>query len=181
MGIIYNTSMCSLTNGDFQTLPVLLGRSRAAFKATHLYVPDKINIMAPHELQAIEKTMPSEVEQVVEIQFQVTAPHRMNDIGPLLHFSRTSNQRERKWCWYLTIPTTLCILVTLGFALHSLWSYLYRTCFVSKLQNDTPEQNATEQNSVLNNSNVRYNSDAPNTDDLEKHVRFMMYPLSPTD
>ena len=45
--------------------------------------------MAPHELQAIEKTMPSEVEQMDEIQSQVTAPHRMNDIGPLLHFSRT--------------------------------------------------------------------------------------------
>ena len=177
-GIIYNASMCSLTTGDFQTLPVLLGRSSAAFEATHPYVPDKINLMAPHELQAIEKTMPSEVEQLDEIQSQVTAPHRMNDIGPHLHFSRTSDQRERQWCWYLTIPTALCILVTLGFVLYSLWSYLHRTCFVSKLQNDTPEQNATEQNPVLNTSS---DSVVPNTDDLEKHVRFTMYPLRPID
>ena len=89
--------MCSLTTGHFQTLPILLGRSSAAFEAAHPYVPDKINIMAPHELHAIEKTMPSEVEQLDEIQSQVTAPHQMNDIGPLLHFSRTADQRERQW------------------------------------------------------------------------------------
>ena len=71
--------------------------------------------MAPHELQAIEKTMSSEVGQLDEIQSQVTAPHRTNDIGPLLHFSRTSDQRERQWRWYLTIPAAFYILVTLGF------------------------------------------------------------------
>jgi len=78
--------------------------------------------MAPHELQTIEKTMPSEVEQLDEIQSQVTAPHRMN-IGPFLHFSRISDQRERQWRWYLTITTALCVLVTLGFVLYSQRSY----------------------------------------------------------
>ena len=33
--IIYNASMCSLNTGDFQTLPILLGRSSAAFEAAH--------------------------------------------------------------------------------------------------------------------------------------------------
>jgi len=131
--------------------------------------------MAPHELQAIEKTMPSEVEQLDEIQSQVTAPHPMNGIGPLLHFSSTSDQRERQWCWYLTIPTALCILVTPGFALYSLWSNLYRICSANKLQNDTPEQNATEQNSVLN---ISSDSDASNTDDLKKHVEIHYVPLT---
>jgi hypothetical protein len=95
--------MCSLTTGYLQTFSELLERASATFEATHPYVPDKINIMAPHELQAIENAMPSEVE-LDGIQSQVARPHRMN-IGPLLHFSRTSDQRERQWRWYLTIPT----------------------------------------------------------------------------
>ena len=54
----------------------------------------------------------------------------------------------------------------------------YTELVVSKLQNDIPEQNAIEQNSVLNTSS---DSDAHNTDDLEKYVRFTVYPLSPID
>jgi len=39
--------------------------------------------VAPHELQEIEKTIPSATAQLDEIQSQVAIPHRMNDIGPL--------------------------------------------------------------------------------------------------
>jgi hypothetical protein len=132
--------VCCLTAGNFQTLPELLGRTSTTFEGTHLYVTDKINSMAPNELQAILKTMSSEVEQLDEIQSQVAAPHPMNDIDPFLHFSRASDQRERQWRWYLTIPTAFRILVILGFVFYSLRSYLYRGCFVSQRQNDTPEQ-----------------------------------------
>lgn len=66
----------------------MLGRTSPIFETTHLYVPDKINIMAQLELQEMEKMIPSEVEQLDEIQSQVAAPHRTKDIAPLLHFSR---------------------------------------------------------------------------------------------
>jgi hypothetical protein len=94
-GIIYNATTCSLTTADFQTLPELLGRTSTDIEATHFYMPDAVKIVAPHERQEIEKTIPSGTAQLDEIQSQVAIPHRMNDIGPLIHFSRTADRREK--------------------------------------------------------------------------------------
>ena len=78
--------------------------------------------MASYELQAIEKVLPSGAEQLDEIQSQVAAPRRVNDIGPLLHFSWASDRRGQQWRWCLTIPTAFYILVILGFPCYSLRS-----------------------------------------------------------
>ena len=78
-GIIYNASTCSVTTADFQTLPELLDRTSTTIEATYFYVPDTIKIMAPLELQAIEKTMPSGTDQLDQIHSQVAIPHRMNE------------------------------------------------------------------------------------------------------
>ena len=88
--IIYNANTCSLITEDFQTLPGLLGHTSATLEAAHVYVPNKVETAASHELPALKETVPPVVEQFNDIQSQVATTHRMIDISLLLYFSRTS-------------------------------------------------------------------------------------------
>ena len=54
-GVLYNSSVCSVTASVFQTLPEILGNTEATPNAPQLYVPDKIAVIAGHELQALEE------------------------------------------------------------------------------------------------------------------------------
>jgi len=179
--IIYNATTCSLTTAYFQTLPEFLGRTSTAIEATHLCVPDAIKIMAPHKLQAIEKTMPLGTAQLNEIQSQVVIPHRMNDTGPLIHFSRTAERREQQWRWYLILPTAFCTLIALCFVCYTVRFYLRRICLTSHPKNDTHVQTTNKQTSTLSTSNTQNNPETTKRNDPEKHVTFTMYPLHPTD
>jgi len=89
-GIIYTANICSLITEDFQTLPELLGHNSATLEAAHVYVLNKFETVASHELPALKETVAPVVEQFNEIQSQVTTTHRMIDISLLLYFSRTS-------------------------------------------------------------------------------------------
>ena len=66
--ILHNVSRCPLTADLFQTLPELLGDTQATLDATHVYVPDKISVIASHELQTLEEMMPSEIGRLDEIK-----------------------------------------------------------------------------------------------------------------
>ena len=180
-GIIYKATTCSLTTADVQTLPEFLGRTSTTIEATHFYVSDAIKIMAPHELQAIEKTMPLGTAQLDEIQSQVVMPHHMNDIGPLIHFSRTAERREQQWRWFLILPTAFCTLIVLCFIYYTVRFYLRRICLTIHPKNDSLVQTTNEQTSTLSTSNTQNNPETTKSNDPEKHLTFTMYPLRPMD
>ena len=95
IGIIYNANKCSLITEDFQTLPELLGHTRATLEAAYDYVPNKADFVASHELPTLKEAVFPVVEQINEIQSQVATTHRMIDISLHLYFNGTSDRREQ--------------------------------------------------------------------------------------
>jgi hypothetical protein len=180
-GIIYNATTCSLTTPEFRTLPELIGRTSTAIEATHFYVPDTIKIVAPHELQEIEKTISSGTNQLDEIQSQVAIPRHMNDIGPLIHSNRTAERREQQWRWYLILPTAFCTLIVLYFICYSLRFYLRRICLTCQTQNGTLVQTTNEQASTSNTSDTQHNPETTPSNDPGKQVAFTINPFHPKD
>jgi hypothetical protein len=59
--------------------------------APQLYVPDKITVIADHELGALEEIFPPEVTQLDKITSEVTAPRQITDVNALLHVNGASS------------------------------------------------------------------------------------------
>ena len=72
----------------FQTLPALLGDTQATPNVPLLYVPDKIDVLASHELQALEEMMPPELVRLDAVTSGVAARRQINDVDSLLHVKR---------------------------------------------------------------------------------------------
>jgi len=145
IGIIYNANKCSLITEDFQTLPELLGHTSATLEAAHVYVPNKFENVASHELPALKETVPPVVEQFNEIQSQVATTHRMIDISLLLYFSRTSIDVNNSCAGTSFYPPFLhrcySTIRFLPFAILPIQNYIQLS--TSKQR---PNTNATEQN-----------------------------------
>ena len=86
--------------------------------------------MAPHELQAIEKTMPTGIEQLDEIQSQVAILHRMNDNGQL--------QQDRR-----ATRTTMALVPTHRL-LHTYCPVLRLLLFTILLTQNLPHQSTSK-------------------------------------
>jgi len=175
-GIIYNANTCSLITEDFQTLPELLGHTSATLEAAHVYVPNKFENVASHELPALKETVPPVVEQFNEIQSQVATTHRMIDISLLLYFSRTSIDVNNSCAGTSFYPPFLhrCYprIRFLPFAILPIQNYIQMS--TSKHH---PSKTVTEQNPTPCTSSAQHDSGKINSDDLQKQVTFIMYPL----
>jgi hypothetical protein len=53
-------------------------------------VPDKIAVIAGHELQALEEMISSEIMQLDEISSEVTTPRQVIVVNSLLHVNQAS-------------------------------------------------------------------------------------------
>jgi hypothetical protein len=58
--------------------------------APQLYAPDKIAVIADHELGALEEIFPPEVTQLDKITSEVIALRQITDLNTLLHVNRAS-------------------------------------------------------------------------------------------
>ena len=58
--------------------------------APQLYVPDKLAVIADHELGAPKEIFPPEVTQLDKITSEVTTSRQITDVNTLLHVNRTS-------------------------------------------------------------------------------------------
>ena len=92
-GVLYNSSECSVTASEFQTLPELLGDTQATPNVPQLYVPDKIAVIAGHELQALEEMMPSEIVRLDAVTSGVAAPRQITNVNSLLHVNLLTTSR----------------------------------------------------------------------------------------
>ena len=54
----------TITTNELRTLPELHGKTQSAVSSTHIYVPDKISIVADHEIPLIKELLPPEVKQL---------------------------------------------------------------------------------------------------------------------
>jgi hypothetical protein len=56
-GLIYNASGCAITAIGFQTLPDLQSDFHVTPDVPHLYVPEKVTVVADHERQLLEEAI----------------------------------------------------------------------------------------------------------------------------
>lgn len=73
-GVLYNPSRCSVAASGFQTMPELLGDTKAIPDAPYLFVPDKTALVAGHELRLLEGIILSKILRFDEVTTEVTAP-----------------------------------------------------------------------------------------------------------
>lgn len=81
--------------------------------APQLYVPDKIDVIAGHELRELEEMLPPEVTHLDKFTSDVTAPRQITDVNTLLHVNRASLRRKQRAFWhiiFLTVPREFTVL-----------------------------------------------------------------------
>jgi hypothetical protein len=170
--VLYNASGCSVTASEFQTLPELLGDTQATPNAPRLYIPDKIAVIAGHELQALEEMVPLEIGQLDAVASKVAAPRQIPDVNSLLHVNRFSLRREQRFNCYVIILAVLYTSTILGLLCFSLRSRLRTMISNCWTQNNAPTSNTTPPNPC-----PRQDASGPTEDDLRGNVVFTAYPL----
>lgn len=60
------------------------------------YMPDKIAVIAGHELQFLEEMIPSEVMRLDEITLEIMSPRQIIDVNLLLHVNQALLLREQR-------------------------------------------------------------------------------------
>jgi len=84
-GIIQNAQRCSIITNELRTLPELHARTQSAVSSTHIYVPDKISIVADHEIPLIKELLQAEVKQLEDVKSKVMVPSHSFDVDSLFH------------------------------------------------------------------------------------------------
>jgi hypothetical protein len=175
-GLIYNLSDCLLTTEQFQTLPQMRGNTHTAPEALRMYTPDRVAIIANHELRTLEEAVPAQVTQLDDVRSQAASARRMLDVNSFLSANRISHSREQKSFWHLTSLIILCTIIVLGFI-----GYILKSCWLQltsryQVRQRVPNQDATAPSSRPNSPSTD-NADTQGNNDAEKHVTFSAYTL----
>jgi hypothetical protein len=170
-GVIYNSSGCAITATGFQTLPDLQGDFQVTPDAPHLYVPDKVTVIADHERKLLEEIItPPDVARLDEVVSKLNVPHQVADIGSLFHAHAASINREQNTHWYLIIMAVLFAFTSVGFLSYS-WYIAITYC-----RNRTRKPNPEAPEPVSTND-----SPGPSTDSVDwreqQNTTFTAYPL----
>lgn len=118
-----------------------LGSTQVSADAPQLYVPDKIDVIAGHELRALEEMLPPEVTKLVKFTSEVTASRQITDVNTLLHVNRASLRRKQRAFWHIIFPTVPRAFTVLGFLYFPLRFRLCRIISTCQSTSNTPPQN----------------------------------------
>jgi hypothetical protein len=171
-GVIYNTSGCAITATGFQTLPDLQGDFQVTPDAPHLYVPEKVTIVADHEQQLLEEVItPPDAKRLDEVISKLNLPHQIADIGSLFHVHATSINRQQRTHWYLTIMAVLCAFTSVGFLSYS--SYTVITYYRNRIRKSNPDAPKP----VSTNDSPSHSTDSVDLQEQQQNITFTAYPL----
>jgi hypothetical protein len=174
-GTIRNSSACLLTADEFQALPRMSGISLTAIDTTRLYVPDRVAVIASHELQTLKESIPPEVAQLDYIEKQVAIPHQELDVDSFRSTTRTQYRHDRHTFQYLTTLTALCTVIIIATAVYLLKTYWYNItsrCFAQQRTPDPPVSSPAN-----DTPSTSYDPEAHNSDEPKKNVTFSLYSL----
>jgi hypothetical protein len=127
------------------------------------------------ELQTLKESTPSEIAQLDYIKKRVAIPHQELDMDSFLSATRTQYRHEQHTFQYLTTLTVLCtviMLATTGYILKNYWHKIIPRYFTQQRNPDPSELSPAN-----DTPSTSYDTDAHNSDEPRKNVRFSMYPL----
>ena len=88
--LIRNASQCSIATHEVRTLPKLQGTAQANLETSHIYIPDKINVVANHEIPLLEQISPGAVAQLHEIRSKTMVSSPSLDVHSIFHIQQAS-------------------------------------------------------------------------------------------
>jgi hypothetical protein len=154
---------------------------RSAISSTHIYVPDKISVVADHEIPQIKKLLPAEVKQLEDVKSKVMAPSQCFDVDSLFHIKQATLHQTRQTYWQPIAISAVCVIVIFGILYLSLKSFIHNIAIRCFSSHTVPESTTAEQNpSSSPPPEPRRRAYAQNKDDTQSDVAFTDYSLQST-
>jgi hypothetical protein len=99
-GLLTNESACHVSTEDLHIYPTLRGSMQTELNTPHIFLPDKVPIISPHESQQLHKiTMPT-LQRLDNIQSRRATPLHSIDIDSLMHMHQSSQSLKSEIRWH---------------------------------------------------------------------------------
>jgi len=166
-GLLFNASACHVSTEDLHMYPTLRGSMQTELNNPHIFLPDKVPIISPHESHQLQElTMPT-LQALDNIHSRLATPLHSIDIDSLLrmHQSSRSLQTEIRWHTIAIILTT--IIVLLGLVYFLLRSHFEKLRCAATKTLDTRSATSPQQ----------HRTPEPRPRDTEQNFLFLSYAL----
>jgi hypothetical protein len=174
-GQILNASRCSITTHEFRTLPELHGETQAAINTDQLYVPDRLSIVADHEIPLIQEASPEEAARLDELKSNVMMPSQNINTDTLFHIRQASLRQEHQTYWHIIISITVYIVTILVVLCTSLRSKLRNMAACCFPKHTSPEPSTSEQDPSPLPPEPKQRAYSPQADNSRNDVAFTTY------
>jgi hypothetical protein len=166
-GLLINASACHVSTDDLRIYPTLRGTMQTERDTPHIFMPDKVPIILPHESQQLhEMTIPT-LQRLDNIKSRLTTSLHTIDIDSLMHVHQSLRNSQTEICWH-----TIAIILTTIIVLLGLVYVLVRSHF-AKLRCATTKTVDTEDDTSLQ----QRRTPEPQPRDTEQNVVFSSYSL----
>ena len=174
--LIFNASHCSIATHAVRILPKLQGTAQANLETSHIYIPDKINVVANHEISLLEQIIADAVAHLDEIRAKTMVPSPSFDVDSIFHIQASLRGQQRTY-WYIIATPVACTAAIIGILYISLHSYLYNFIARCYSPNATSKPSTMDPNPPLTPPEPQQRSQVPSNEDPERNVTFTPYSL----
>ena len=173
-GFVYNASSCAISTNKIRTLPELQTVTKAKVDIPLLHIPERLPIVAKHELPRILEAAPPETQELDDIRACLATAHHSYDVDTLFQVHQTSLRAERKSYWHLITTTAICMLAILLVLYFSLGHRIPRFR-IHCLSTNTSSQTTMANQSFSQTSKLERSNTATQRDTQPENVAFATY------
>jgi hypothetical protein len=169
---------CSITTNELRTLPEIHGEMHSTIDTTRFHIPDKISVIADHEIPLIKEITPGEVARLDHIKSKVMVPSQTFDVNSLNHINQATLRQGRQTFWHLIVTTSICavaVMIILYLSLRSTLRKKLANCFAKR---SNPGSSTTEQ-SPYQPPQPKPRACISDSENIQKEVAFTSYALRP--
>jgi hypothetical protein len=182
-GILHNASACHVTGRNFQLYPATEGHPESTVEYRDDVRVLHIEPITYQEIQIIQRISPPDVSKLEGIAATSELfKHRDLDATLVVHATEGKHDDRYHLYWYLTVPTVVAILVTIGIC--NGYPYLFRTLLRKILCTTRPAEKPTPGNKSQSLTEVSPEMQ-PSTRQLQTQAsggesEFVTYPVQTT-
>jgi hypothetical protein len=146
-GLVLQASRCFILTEAFVVPPELTGGSEVNLEAPVFYVPEKVGIVAEHELRTLAEAVPPAVAQIDKLMAAVSSPHMAGDVNTMMQFHHLLTERNQQRNWYtvsLAVVATVTLIVLLVLIVRPHYPRLISLC-CTREKSQKPQESAKEQ------------------------------------
>jgi hypothetical protein len=167
-GILRNVSDCYVTSSKVQTLPELHGTMQIKHDAPKFYVLDD-TIVSDYEVQQLQSITPAEIQQLRDINTQMTTLQQTLDMYTLLHVHQTASLQQRQTLWFTTMTASVCAITVITIL-----------CLLFYFRSRNTPSTPSELDTAPHTSTCLQGEIEPKNRDTEPRVVFTAHPMQPS-